>query len=301
MFYILVSSRCPCFHIMAEHITYILNKNNIPVKMCFDKIEDKITKEDNLFVFWNNILLDKSQVFDNIFIYNLDTTIIENVGIEITKFINVSKELCTRLQVLNFSSNKSDVTFFEKMNITCKILHYGYSDFHEKIYTDVYEEPNDAINNIDILFYGAITEIRINKLREIENFCREKGYTHFFTNNLYDERKKAKLVKKSKIVISIPSSKFVSEAGTNDLCRLSFLISNKVFCIAEKLNGDVEDDLERYGLKMISYENFLENLDYYLKNPKEREIISGGVYENFKKEYNFEQTLLKIIFNEINV
>jgi hypothetical protein len=289
MYYILVSSNCPCFHIVAEHIVHILNKNNISAEMRFDKINNEISREDNLFVFWNNIVLDNSQTFDNIFIYNLDTTFIEGVRTEITKFINASNGLCRRLCVLNFSSNVSDITFFEKMNVECKILHYGYSEFHEKIYESSASTADKK--DIDVLFYGAFTSPRIKKIKELSNFCKDKNYTFVFKDNVYNEREKSQLIKRSKIVVAFPSSHYVTEAGTNDLCRLSFLISNKVFIVAEKIGGDVEDDLLSYGIKLVSYDLFLENLEYYLKNSEEREKIMDHVYEKFKLNYDFERAL----------
>lgn len=294
MYYILVSSNCPCFHIFSEHIAYILSKNNKKSAIFFNEITcNKDFSEDYLIVFWNSIRVESKYNFKKVFIYNMDTPTIERFSIEVTEFINSFTLLKTNISVMNFSSNESDKEFFQKFNIEYNILPYGYSDFHEKIYSIT---PKVEEKTIDVLFYGAITEYRRPKLILIDEFCKKNNYKAIFVSNVFNELEKSKLIEQSKITICIPSSEGIIKAGTNDLCRVAFLISTKSFVISHRIWGDTENTLESYGLPYVSnMSELLEKITYYLKNSDERKNICEQAYEKFKVDYNFEKMLLNVI------
>jgi len=293
MIQILVSSSCPCFHIFSQHISYILTKNNISNKINIDLINE-LSNEDEIFVFWNNISLPQSKI-KRLIIYNLDTPFIENVRRELNAFILNAKNLTNNILIANFSSNNYDKDFFEKYeNINYTILRYGYSDFHEKIYSMRKSEEN--IKDIDVLFFGAGTPYRNNKLKIIRDYCNLNNFNFVHVSNIYNEIEKADLVSRSKIILSIPSSEYVKIAGTNDLCRLSFLISNKAFILFEKLSGDTEVELENYGLVCCdNTEDLCEKIKYYIStSDEEKELMVNKLYKNFSENYNFEEAVCKI-------
>ena len=167
------------------------------------------------------------------------------------------------------------------------ILPIGYCKLHETIYNNILPSVN---KDIDILFYGAITERRKNILTDITKFSNENNINFVIRNNdLYDYNEKSKILSRSKIVITI-ASRDPEILKTNDMFRLSFLLSNKIFFIAEKIGDNIiENDV--FG-DYIDYYKTVEELKnkiiYYLNNHEERDNNAGKLYEFTKNNYNVE-------------
>ena len=73
--------------------------------------------------------------------------------------------------------------------------------------------------------------------------------------------------------------------------RLSFLLSNKIFFIAEKI-GDtiVEDDIFGDYIEYYSkMEELQHKIQYYIKNEEKRKEKANKLYEYSKLNYNIEK------------
>jgi hypothetical protein len=301
MYYILLSSNCPCFFIFAEHIAYILQKNNIPCKLCVNTIDaSTVTPDDNLIVFWNYVKLLEAYKFNNIYVYSFDTVLMVRAMNELAAIIDDIRKfnMCRKLNIINFSNNDIDRSFFQNNlhieNYHC--LEYGYGEFHEKVYKQAV--PEEPCEDIDVLFFGSFSEYRLPKLVALQEFCHRTGYKLVTFQHIFNELEKAKIIARSKIVVTYATGEIVMKAKTNDLCRLSFLIANKKFFICEEIGGVVDQDLKSYGVPCVPKEKIHETIEYYLSSPQsgeERKKLCDNVYERFKVDYNFEKKLLKIL------
>jgi tetratricopeptide (TPR) repeat protein len=131
---------------------------------------------------------------------------------------------------------------------------------------------------IDILFFGAITEGR-RKIRE-ELQIRLPGKKICFYVNLWG-KERDQIIAKSKIVLNIhgyPSNIFESS-------RVCHLLSNKVFVISEISVDDQDYPELESGLIKCDREEIVETVAKYLSLDKERERIAEKGYQvvrNFK-------------------
>ena len=77
----------------------------------------------------------------------------------------------------------------------------------------------------------------------------------------------------------------------NDMFRLSFLLSNKAFFIAEKL-GDIIIENEIFGDYIEYYDNLEElknKIIKYIQNPEKRQEKTNKLYNFAKSNYDVEK------------
>lgn len=277
MIYLLYTSYCTCFHIIIRNIQYILAKNNIvsTIVHSIDGIEQKV--EDVWFCIWNG---QSSLPTYNCIIYNMDP-MTTNIQSEFNRLLSVSKP--QNLLIIDYSYGN---------NIN-RVIPYGYSSFHEMLYSHTY---GNGDKDIDILFYGYVGSRRVGIIQEVKQFCNMKNYNFVCRNNdLYDEHEKARLVARSKIVLSIPSTDALKHK-TNDLARISYLVSNKAFIITEYIGDDeVEHKLDKYICYCNNISEIFDKIDYYLHNDDIRMLKSYKAYTSFKTDFPFETDILSVI------
>jgi len=188
------------------------------------------------------------------------------------------------LFIIDYSYGNENI--YKDMNISNYfILPIAYCEYHEHIYRNL-----SNYQDIDILFYGSITNRRKFILNELKTFLNKNNINILVRHNdLYDYKEKSYILSRTKIVITI-TSRDPKILKTNDMFRLSFLLSNKIFFIAEKI-GDtiIEDDI--FG-DYIEYYSKMEELQnkilYYIKNEEKRKDKANKLYEYSKLNYNIE-------------
>lgn len=260
-----------CLHHIIEIFMYILNKNKIDYDLKYN-----IENDNELWIgIFNNGETPNKYIMINTEPLNVEYW--ENM------LNNVIKNA---LFIIDYSYGNENV--YKKINISNYfILPIGYCELHETIYNTVLASVD---KDIDILFYGAITERRKNILTDITKFSNENNINFVLRNNdLYDYNEKSKILSRSKIVITI-ASRDPEILKTNDMFRLSFLLSNKIFFITEKIGDNIiENDIFGDYIDYYTTVDELKNkIIYYLNNPEERDNKANKLYEFSKNNYNIE-------------
>jgi hypothetical protein len=260
-----------CLHHIIEIMLYIFHKNNIEFELTYCLQND----DEIWFGIFNDGKTPKKYIMLNTEPLNLDywNNILKN-------------SIQNALFIIDYSYGNENI--YKSMNINNYfILPIGYCELHEIIYNNSNLSTN---KDIDILFYGALTERRKNILDDVKKFTDENNIKLIIrNNNLYDYNEKSNILSRTKIVITI-ASREPEILKTNDMFRLSFLLSNKIFFITEKI-GDktIEEDI--FGNYIEYYTNIkeLENkILYYLNNEKEMNEKVTKLYNFAKNNYNIE-------------
>lgn len=274
MLYLYYSLNSPCFKSIIETISAILTKHNIENQI----IHEIILNEDLWLICWPNIpILPKKCI-----IYNFDP-VVKNVTNQIEALLKNNPD--SKVKILDYCYSNKNYLYFKSLNLDYKIIPYGISQYHMK------NKSNDK--DIDILFYGGINARRNDILKKLKN----KYNIHIRINDLYDENEKAELISRSKIILSIASNDALS-CTTNDLARLSFVVSNKGFILAEKIGDKMIENIS--GINYFHIDELEKYIDYFLNNLTERQKNIQLVYNNFKKFINFDNDILYFIKNELN-
>lgn len=188
---------------------------------------------------------------------------------------NLKDKLIKSLLIIDFTY--INCQFYEEWKVPYVILPFGYCDFHKEIYIE------DINKDIDILFYGAITLRRKIFFDNLKSFCFSKKLNLVVReNNLYNQYEKSFFVSKSKIVLSVKS---YDEIISNDLMRLAFLLTNKVFVIGEK-HGDEKIESKLPIVFYTDFSDLCEKIVFYIENETLRKEKANECYENFKTNFN---------------
>ncbi len=285
MIYLLFSEGCPCFKPIIENMYYLLKKNNIPsqIKNIID-VEEK--DSDRWLCIWNNLpRLPKKCI-----IYNFDP-MVDNVFNSLLGLIKSSNSTIVKFVDYCYGNNYDRLKIF---NLDYIVLPYGYSKYHEYIYQTLVNK-NINYKPIDILFYGNMNQRRKDIITLIDIFCKANNYVFVYTDKLNNETDKTNVIQQSKIVLSISNSD-AKIYKTNDLARLSYLISNKALVVTEYI-GDkvVEDKLSKYTNYCTTIEEIIDKIQYYISNPDDRIKSVDNAYNCFKTDFDFEKGLIDIL------
>lgn len=254
-----------CIYCAKSFISYFNQKeddilifNPCFIKRDFDKLPDKII---NKMIIYN---------------YEPAKTVIDIIN----KFLNKYK----LFQFWDFSYRNLEL--FKIYNIFPDIkkvyIPFGYYPDYEKLFK--LNENNIIDNkkynkNIDVLFYGHINS---NKKKYYEQLKDKVNIV--FRNDLMGP-KKNKFIKECKLFLCIPSS-----ITSNSLHKLSYLISNKCFIIAEKCQDTkINDELSQF-FPVVKGTQFKQTvLDTLKLSQKELDYRANSAYEWFKNEYNMDK------------
>ena len=251
----------------------ILTKNNIQ-----NDIVHNIHDNGELFViFWPNL---DQPLPKNCIIYNFDP-MVPNVIKELFGIIGDRKDVT--IWDYCYSQKNYDILKCFKY----QILPYGISEFNEIV--------DDIPKDIDVLFFGGLNDRRREIFVKFNNDNPKLKVCLKF-NNLYDDIERKSFIKRSKIVLSICSNDALS-CCTNDLARLSEVISNKTFIIAESIGDKMFESLS--GITFLdNIDNLTKYVKYYIDRP-EKDIISENTFKNCKKYFNFDEELISCIKQHI--
>jgi len=158
-------------------------------------------------------------------------------------------------------------------------LHIGYS----KIWKIEKEESKD----IDVLFYGALNERRINILDNVKKTIPNI----VILENIYGKNLEKTLID-TKIVLCF----FYYDNLDNDMSRIAPLICKRNFLIAETCEHSNFNWLKEC-IVTSSVDKLGELCKYYLDNPAERLKQIDKSYDYLKNNYSFniQNTLIKNI------
>ncbi len=286
MLYLLANPTCKCFKSIIENIHYILIKHEIPVIIMQSYNYNDDCTEDIWIVIWNSL----EKLPKKCIIYNLDP-LIPKIKDMLNKLIAKSPD-STILQFIDYCYG-SNYKAISSLCIPYVIIPYGYSSYYEHLKNKYISKTSIPTKEIDVLFYGNVTGRRSDLLKEIVKFCKENSFKIMIcNNNLYDDGKKLLMITKSRIVISLASSD-AKNIGTNDLARLSLVLSIGEFVITEYI-GDhiVEDTMSKYVPHCKTKEEILERIKHFLLHEDDRHNMINIANKKFRKDFNFEKDFI---------
>ena len=192
-------------------------------------------------------------------------------------FSNASKIICCD------TKNKE---YLSKIIVPYKIIYFppiGYTKINDKPLI-----KNKQID-IDLLFYGNINPswipYRSKILNEIGNIADKNKLN--FINGTFHDCEKNNLLKRSKIIIHIPS---YENLRTFPWAKTVELMLKKVFFIIEEneemYNNKLNDVVIYY--KSDNLRDLEEKIDYFIKNTDERTKVINRCYEYIKSTYNMD-------------
>lgn len=133
----------------------------------------------------------------------------------------------------------------------------------------------EELKDIDVLFYGAITEERKAMREALQRRLPDKKI--FFLTNIWGEQRD-QLIARSKITLNIhgyPSNIF-------ETSRVGHLLSNKAFVISETSVDDCDYPELDKGLIRVERGEMVEEVTKYLDLPEDRKRIAQTGYEMVK-------------------
>lgn len=268
------------FDHIFDNLSFVFTKNNINHVLVR---EIDYVDESKLWIsIWNdeNIRLPKNYILFN------TEPLKREYWFNILKKRILNSKLC-----IDYSYTHS--LFFDEWGFTnYKIVPYGYCENNEIVYNKykIQDGCNENEKDIDILFYGCLLERRRIYLDELKRFALENNLNLVIRdNNLYHYDEKCKIISRSKIVLSIAHQE---NLNTNDMFRLSFLASNKIFFLTEKL-GDkkFEERVDDYFVFFKDVNDLKNKISHYLfEKPEERKIVCERIYNFLKEEMDISKT-----------
>lgn len=261
------------FDHINDILEYILNYHKITYTV---KYEIDTNSDDIWLGIWNDIYTEMPKHY---IMFNIEP-------MNLSRWKDMFKQKIEKsLFIIDYSY--TNVENYKQLNMNnYKVMPFGYCSFNEEIYNTY--KNKDNIKDIDILFYGSLTDRRNIIVESILELSIQNRFKFVIrNNNLFNYDEKTDLISRSKIIISIASSdpKLIR---TNDLLRLSFLLSNKVFFITERI-GDtkIEDNiLGDYIVYYSEVNELLEKIVYYMNNEDERNNKVNRLYEYCKEKLN---------------
>ena len=267
---------------------YILKTNNIEYKL-----KTHLDEDDNGINTWFCIWNDLPKLPKKCIIYNMDP-MVDNVFYSLKNTLSNSSDSKILLFIDYCYSELNKKRISSINNFLYTIMPYGYSEFHKELFS--LGKDREGKEDIDILFYGGIgSRGRMKIVEKIIELCNKNNYKFVCRSDVYDEQTRANLVSRSKIFLSF-SGQDARDYTTNDLARLAYPLSNDRFVIADYI-GDlvVESKLAKYSVYVKSTEELIEKIDYYLKNPIERQKIIKDCSLLFKADFNLSETFINLL------
>ncbi len=285
MLYLLANQSCQCFRSVIDNIYYILTKNGIPVIKMQHYNYDDDSSNDLWIVIWNSL----TRLPRRCIVYNLDPLVptIKDMFLKLVDRSPGSKIV----QFIDYCYG-DNYQAIQSLNLPYIVIPYGYSSYYEYLNSKYIDTP--PVKDIDVLFYGNVNGRRKELLNRVNDMCKEKSYVMKICNNsIYGDNEKISTIAKSKIIISIASSD-AKTIRTNDLARLSQLISTGGFAITEYIGDNVvEGIMDKYVPHFNTEDELLDYVDYYLTNTNERLEMIAKASNLFTIDFNFEELFTK--------
>ncbi len=141
-----------------------------------------------------------------------------------------------------------------------------------------YIKNSESEKKYDILFYGSACPRRDDIIFRL----RKEGFRVYYgTNNLWGADRN-RLIKQSKIILNI----HYYPRPVLETSRLSYLIANKAFVISEPSLDPILDSEYKNYVKIVEYDEIVNECRYYLENPKScEEFVEKSIVRYMEKKY----------------
>ena len=185
--------------------------------------------------------------------------------------------------------NTKNINYLIENNIYNNIVYFppfGYNNEFELICNENKE--------IDILFYGNIIDsfdYRKSYLNKINDYCKINNNNFIIREDLFNEEKD-EILKKTKIVLHIPSQKSLHSFPW---AKVNELMNKKIFFIIEENNEMYIRNLENIVIYYKNYDDLQNKLNFYLNNENERLKCCNKCYEYIKNNYNINLLFDKLM------
>lgn len=239
------------------------------LSISFKKLGCNVDVKDNEFIldginilFFSFFITDINAIPHNTIIFNseqindINTYNLSNMYDQLNKFVfwDYSNRNIDQLIAIN---NKSNIQY----------LQIGYAE-------ELFRIEKKEIQDIDILFYGAINDRRL----KILNSLLSLNLNVHVTQNCYGGERD-NLISRSKIVLNIhyyPSKIF-------ELVRVSYLLNNKICIVSEcDEHTEIHENIKN-TLVTASYDQIVDTCVKYLSSEELRENTSIIGFNGFKK------------------
>lgn len=183
-------------------------------------------------------------------------------------------ELLRKHEVWDYS--QLNIAELAKFGITAKHCPLGYSPCLERIKDPVEQD-------IDVLFYGSVNERRKNILLKLHEKCNLVVAFGVYGQPLLD------LIARAKIIVNI----HYYPTAIHEITRTSYLMANKK-CIISEVGKDTElekvyaspksicETMYSQGIQFCEYDQLVDTVIHYLKNPLLRQYCAQMAYDVFK-------------------
>lgn len=171
-------------------------------------------------------------------------------------------EMLRQYEVWDYSMLNIDA--LKKLGVSAQHCPLGYSPCLERV------SPREE--DIDVLFYGSINERRKKVLLELQGKCKLHVAFGKHGQELLD------LISRAKIVVNI----HYYPTAIHEITRTSYLMANKKFVVSEVGRDKELEAPYRGGIVFAQYEDIVETVLYYLKEPERRKYFVEFAYSVFK-------------------
>lgn len=234
----------------------------------------KISKNDTIFLLsgsWQE--REKYKDYKKI-IYNTEPLCLKKSEYDLIGMIS-DCNLVLEFSELNFEE-------LSKNNILFTYLPMGYSNIYENMFTEHVTDKTDK--DIDIFFFGTMSKRRKNIVDKL------KETNHNVVSGKYFGKERDEFINRSKIVIVINNHDDI-KTHTNDLYRLSYLISNKVFVVVEETSDkNIDNEFKNIGMVVCRYDDLIQSCKNSLDlSQNDRDKICDNIYDYFKIYYDMKK------------
>lgn len=182
--------------------------------------------------------------------------------------------LCDRRVSMVWDYDRKNLPVLETLGVQrSQVIPIGYAPAMTRI-------PAAPQRDIDVLFYGSLTERRKALQQQLES----RGLSTTFAFGVYGAARDA-LIARAKVVLNL--SQF-EHGGIFDIVRLSYLLSNRA-CIVAESGFDAEQESEfSEGVAFAPYEDLAAECAYFCKVEAEREGLTQRGFAFFTRRRQSE-------------
>jgi hypothetical protein len=215
--------------------------------------------ELDLVLGWH--LLDEAQIgrlVPGTILYNLEQLDEQNSAL-----CSRLTSLATKFRIWDYS--RRNVEVLRESGFPADITHVpiGYVPELSRI-------PKEAVQDIDVLFYGSINERRARILQELEN----RGLKVQASFGVYGAERDA-LIARAKVVLNL----HYFPSGIFEMVRVSYLIANRKAVVAECHSRTEMDEDIRGAVVLVPYEHLVRACCELVRHAERREILESRAFE----------------------
>ncbi len=246
----------PVFKDIAEAIYYGLAELGITTYIH----QGAVIPEAINIIFGAHLIPDQKLIPADAIIFNLEQ--LESKS----HYVNENYIECLRNhKVWDYSQRNINFLKNSNINTQAKIVPIGYTSKLLRI-------PKIEIQDIDILFYGALNDRRQLILDEL----RSKNLNVVTLVGVYDQELDT-YISRSKVVLNL----HFHETKIFEVVRVSYLLNNKKAVVSEVgVDTEIDPDLRKTILG-VAYENLVPTCVALVKNDMERQGVEENSFQKF--------------------